>query len=529
MSLFFILWISTSSFLSLLMSMAAGHLNFVIAALSLFISGAFSFLIAKPKIVFPELGQRHLYFLLFFGLFSLQFTYLLYEIRIDEVWIATINPNNRGDLPFHINMIKAFARGLSIWPDHLFLIGERLRYPFAMNLFNAQFYILGIPLQTHLMAVGLLCLGLLMFELYAWMGVWGLICFFLSGGVGSYLPGGELAFKNLYLSVFVTQRGFLWALPAGIWLIRNFANVSGSKTRTGVWIFLLGVMPFFHLHSFAFLFLYFSGLHLIRHGFKMPKRLIVAGLMATPWVLQAIWKNDAGQILHLSNYWFSFKNFGAWGAVAVVSLLLAVKKKEFSKEYFWVLSLSLVFSIVMLAPWDWDQIKILIWCYLLLNAIILENLIKKMPKHYATLVATLVFYPGVLQVWNSLPENQFRKDPVYLAKLADVKMIQSKLAQVHPDDVVLIAPVYNHPIFFAGQSVVVGYPGHIWSQASKIKPALDFLEQVVDSGKVPDPQPFSSELKWILNSPFEKEKWPTSPLFSKEDWSLFCVRPGHCQ
>ena len=149
MNLFFILWISGSSLLAVLLSLIFGSLSPGIALFSLAAAGLGSAYASWQEINRPKLNIQSLFFLLFLGLFSFQFTYLLYEIRFDELWLATINPNNRGDLPFHINMIRAFARGLEFWPDHLFLITERLRYPFGMNLFNAQFEILGISLSAH--------------------------------------------------------------------------------------------------------------------------------------------------------------------------------------------------------------------------------------------------------------------------------------------------------------------------------------------------------------------------------------------
>jgi hypothetical protein len=530
MSLFFLLFISLSALISLVSSLFGGSLTAIIALFSLAVSFGISFFLTRDEGLksvrswnfFGE-PYRKIGFILLFIPLSFQFTYLLYEIRLDEIWLATINPNNRGDLPMHINMIKAFARGLPFWPDHLFLIGERMRYPFAMNLFNAQFEILGLPLSVHLMVTGLLCLALLISELYQWLGVWGLICFFFSGGLGAYGPGEELAFKNLYLSVFVTQRGFLWALPAGIWLIRNF------ERKNYIWIFIFSVMPFFHLHSFVFLFIYFCGLHLIRNGLSISRPLIASGFFASPWVLQALWGNHGEQVLHMSDYWLSFRNFGIWGVLLMAAIFFAIKRKDLERSNLWALFLSGLFSVLILAPWDWDQIKILLWCYLLLSAFIFEKLIKKLSFEIKGLVIVLVFYPGLMQIWNSLPRHQFATDRVLLAKKSEIRQVREKLTLINPQETVLAAPIYNHPIFFAGQSVVVGYPGHIWSQAAQSKPALDFIEAAALQGKLPQSEFANKSIYWILSSPFEKEKWPGSSLFSSPDWSLSCVKPGHCQ
>ncbi len=530
MNLFFLLFISISSLSGLILSMIFGNLSIAIAVISFLLALVLSFSFSpKEKCSYSLFEMAGFSFV--FLLCSFQFTFLIYEIRLDEIWLATINPNNRGDLPFHINMIKAFSRGLEFWPDHLFMMGERLRYPFAINLFNAQWDILGLPLKTHLMLTGLLCLAVLIRELYAWLGVWGLMCFFISGGWGSSLPGSDLEFKNLFLSVFVTQRGFLWALPSGIWLIRNFSQIQSSHKLKWVWIFILAVMPFFHLHSFVILWLYFCGLHFLQKGnWKIvPQELIFAGLGASPFILQAIWNNPVGNVVHFSSYWWQWHNFGAWGALATACLILMAKKKVLSREDLWSYVLLLVFSVFMLAPWDWDQIKILLWCYLLINAVMVKTLLKKTPKYAVAILAALVFFPGALQMYHSLPVQQFKKDRVYLVKTRDIKILEAKLSEISPNEVVFAAPIYNHPLFFIGQSVLIGYPGHAWSQALNPKPAMDYMEAIVDKGCVFESGLFKKQISWVLVSPFEKEKWPESSLFSSQDWSLFRVDSGQCR
>ena len=113
--------------------------------------------------------------------------------------------------------------------------------------------------------------------LYRWGGAFTLAGFLFSGGLIGlhYLHTGNLvdyqcnsAWKNLALSIYVPQRPFLFALPAGLLLLAHWkekffaevspAPVSPPRVRPGLlpfWVewLLYALMPTFQLFAFVFL------------------------------------------------------------------------------------------------------------------------------------------------------------------------------------------------------------------------------------------------------------------------------------
>src|SRR4030095_14453434 len=71
--------------------------------------------------------------------------------------------------------------------------------------------------------------------------------------------GITVAWKSLPLALFVTQRGLLFAIPAGLMLLASwrarFLETDKAAQRLPLWTewLLYAAMPIFHLHTFLFL------------------------------------------------------------------------------------------------------------------------------------------------------------------------------------------------------------------------------------------------------------------------------------
>ena len=156
-----------------------------------------------------------------------QFLWLLHE-RGGVLY--TLLPNNYGDLPLHWTYIRYLANNASFWPENPIIVGQRLRYPFGVDLFTALFVQLGASLPGLLAALGVLGSALAAFALFGWGRGFAVAAFLFSGGLAGFqwLTTGELldyqstvAWKNLFLALYVPQRGFLFALPAGLLLLTS--------------------------------------------------------------------------------------------------------------------------------------------------------------------------------------------------------------------------------------------------------------------------------------------------------------------
>jgi hypothetical protein len=125
-----------------------------------------------------------------------------------------------------------------------------------------------------------------------------------------------------------------------------------------------------------------------------------------------------------------------------------------------------------MAPWIWDNIKVLFYWWLA-SAPIVALLLAKLwnyggPRRILALVLFVcVTLAGALDVagiaFGSAEYQVFNAQGIQFSEL--VKQ------QTQPRSIVLHAPVHNTPVFLTGRRSVMGYPGHIWTHG------LEFLQR----------------------------------------------------
>src|SRR6516225_7349093 len=157
-----------------------------------------------------------------FAVFAVRsFCWLFY---IDGSDYKIQSPNNLGDLSLHLTLIKTFANGVPLWPDNPIYIVSKLRYPAGIDLFNALLLLVHVDLITGLVWVGLVASLSTFYGFYRWGGSFAIAGFqffktwkFLDyQGTAADIAHKPIAWKSIPLSMFVTQRGWLYAIPAGL-------------------------------------------------------------------------------------------------------------------------------------------------------------------------------------------------------------------------------------------------------------------------------------------------------------------------
>jgi hypothetical protein len=403
----------------------------------------------------------------------------------DGAFTRTLNPYNYGDLPLHWTYIRFFANGAPFWPENPIFTGIRLQYPFGSDLFAALFVQLGLPLPGILEVTGLLASAALLAGLWRWGGALAAAAFLFSGGLGDD-PG--LAWKNLLLALFVPQRGFLFALPAGLLLLWSFRERLLRRNRglpVGVEGVLWGVLPLFHVHTFLMISIV-GGVWAVGASAvgRLGRTLLTAFVPAAWCVLQVtdhfraaslVWWKPGWLIGAEGPFVFLARNFGvllplagwstlaAWRARSREALLLAVPG---------LLLFALLF-FAMLAPWEWDNTKAMIWCFLLLLPPIATLLETEPPSRRAIAVALLLL-PGVPAVLRG-----FRGSPgLEVFRNQEMAEVCDALSDIPVAARIAAAQTFNHPAALCGHPVVAGYDGHLWSHgisASRVKAALSNL------------------------------------------------------
>ncbi len=409
-----------------------------------------------------------------------QFGWIVYE---RGGALLTLLPYNYGDLPLHWTYVSHLAAGAPFWPENPILTGERLRYPFGVDLLTAVLVQLGASLPWLLPVMGLAGAALAGLALRRWGGPLAVAGFLFAGGLAGFqvLTTGRLedyqatvAWKSLFLALFVPQRGFLLALPAGLVLLWSWRlRLLRGKTGLSPWIegALWGALPLVHLHSFLFV-------SLLAAVWAVGGGRLKAALPTLAWaVLPATWSvwqvTDGFRAASLVGWWpgwvigtenpavFLLVNFGLFLPLALVALVLAARERR--RDELLVLGPALavfgVLFLVRLAPWEWDNTKVLLWCYVAALPAIGSMVLARVAVPWrAALVLGLLFSGAVSLLGASLGRGP-RLEVLDRAEYEDVCRALAGIEASH----VATAPTFNHPVALCGQPVVAGYPGHLWS------------------------------------------------------------------
>src|SRR5256885_2918428 len=214
----------------------------------------------------------------FFTIFAVRsFCWLLF---VDGTELKIQSPMNLGDLGLHLTHIQFFANGVHLWPSNpIYVDSHHLRYPAGIDFFNAVLLKAGMDLIPGLVWVGLLASVATFFAFYRWGGGFAIAGFLFNGGlagfeflrnfkIADYQDVNNIAWKSIPLTMFVTQRGFLYAIPAGLillwhWREKYFRADQDQSADKGIrgggqsgplpfWVelSLYATMPLFHLHTF---------------------------------------------------------------------------------------------------------------------------------------------------------------------------------------------------------------------------------------------------------------------------------------
>jgi hypothetical protein len=534
----------------------------------------------------------------FFALFAVRsFCWLLY---IDGSDLKIQSPNNLGDLSLHIALIRNFANGVHLWPDSPIYAFSKLRYPAGIDLFNALLCLVHVDLMRGLVWTGLLASLATFYAFFRWGGTFAVAGFLFNGGIAGFqflktlkfldyqgtqadIVHRPIAWKSIALSMFVTQRGWLYAIPAALILLWHWRKkyfrqtpavestfstpgassaeaaakaaskaddpeaqpptatedaglstaVNGRSNRKGplpfwVELFLYASMPLFHVHTFIALTIVllvamcfervtwpriFSEAPIRRHSAAMLGAALVPATFFVWLVTDRFhaksmlkwhpgWVQDSAEFsapffrwggtanfgsattfgLLLQKTWngviapffqFWLTNFGLWILLSLGLVVLCgwcVWKAGWRwgtkppADIAFVLSAVVIFAIgyfVQTAPWDWDNLKLMVWGYFLILPFLWSDLVGRwaFPERAVTCVA--LFASGFITLLGGLTAGH----PGFgLIDRARLDAIGTAVRPLPVEARFAAYPTYNHPLLLQGRKVVLGYPGHLWTE-----------------------------------------------------------------
>ncbi|MBI5225249.1 hypothetical protein HY989_05245 [Candidatus Micrarchaeota archaeon] len=467
------------------------------------------------------------------------------SIAQNETGDITAISNTWADYALHIGIINSFALRDNFPPVYPNLQGAQMRYPFLADFLSAIFVKEGISIVDSIVIPNLIlifCLVSISFAfLRRFVGDRGLaaiamMLFFFNGNFGivpfmndwgsagynldflahpprvySYMPvdSNNLQFMNLTYSVFIPQRSALLGFPIVMLCLLLLWRMQKNEAEQAEYLIcalLLGILPLIHPSSFVigtFFAAWTIAASVLRarkfeNKWKLP--LFIFLLIAIPQLLfineQQRYEKFAGILLG----WMSFaglnpslelfatfwlKNAGATLILGIAGLFLLKKDQRiFSMPFILFFIASNIFRF---QPWDWDNVKVLMYWYFglcIFSAIALGRIIEKFGKMrmrqigigFVALIVFLSIFSGLLTFisWNN--------SKAVLWSASDIKTANF-ISQNTPKDAKFVtAGKHNHIAYtLAGRQILAGYWGHLWSHGLKSDPQINDEKAVLAS------------------------------------------------
>ena len=373
---------------------------------------------------------------------------------------------------------------------------------------------------------------------------------------------------NSLVVLFLTQRSLLFGMPltlialTKIWDIftaENAENAEEEKISSSPLLlfsstsFLVGILagtlPLIHVHSLAALFVVCAILFFFSFDKWKEWTLFAVGvsIIAVPELLWSL----TGSATNLSKFieihfgWdagkqnivmFWAKNIGLFAPLLVVGLFLiyfgqrrgdAETRRHGEKIptsprlnasllifYIPFAFLFLISNTLKLAPWEWDNIKVLIYWFvgsLPFAAFVLAWAWEKTAvfKLLAAVCFGVLTLSGGLDVWRTISGQikyqVFSKDAVKVAEL-----IKQKTA---PGALFLNAPTYNSAVVLSGRRSLMRYSGHLSSYGIDYEPRESEVKKIYEGTALADKLLQKNNIEYVIISPEE-----TGNLTVKEEF-----------
>ena len=170
-------------------------------------------------------------------------------------------------------------------------------------------------------------------------------------------------------------------------------------------------------------------------------------------------------------------------------------------------------NVFRLAPWLWDNIKVLVYWWLgsiPVVALVLARLWAERPalKIGAVALAVVLMAAGALDVARAVvgPSYQeFDRDGVGFAQMI--------LEKTPPTAVILTTPTYNTPVFLTGRRAFMGYAGFLWANGLPYTEREQDLRAIYAGGPDAEDKLRRNGISYIVLGPQERREVAPNEAF----------------
>src|SRR5215831_10836996 len=309
------------------------------------------------------------------------------------------------------------------------------------------------------------------------------------------LPGHTWRWGNSLTTLLVPQRSLLLGLPAAVLVFRQWwiaqrdfllspevaPSHSAMRRQIAAGI-LCGLLPLIHTHIFLGIIGVAAGAAVLSRCWRLWLAFFIpTALMASPellWLIRGIGSRahvffaihagwDHGD---LNPVWFWFLNTGLFIPLLMASLAWRVAgeplvSRRVAIYYAPFVLCFLTPNLIKLAPWEWDNIKVLFLWFVASSPLVARLLahwwqLRQGARALAVGILCTLCLAGFLDlsrvVLHSVQLRVFDKDGIDIA--------QEITERTAPRAFILHAPTFDSPVFLTGRRSLLGYPGQIWSR-----------------------------------------------------------------
>ncbi|HKV39371.1 MAG TPA: hypothetical protein VJX67_09170, partial [Blastocatellia bacterium] len=190
---------------------------------------------------------------------------------------------------------------------------------------------------------------------------------------------------------------------------------------------------------------------------------------------------------------------------------------------------------IKLAPWIWDNIKVLVYWYLASTAIV-ALLLARLWRGRVVFKGLTIVLTGTLVLAGALDILRVLSGASSFSELSreEVRFAEMIRLDTPPSAVILHAPIHNDPVCLTGRQSFLGYPGHIWTHGIDPGPRLDDARNIYAGGVEARALIARYHIGYAVVGPREQALMPLNrPFFERyplvcqtEEYRLYQLDPG---
>jgi hypothetical protein len=228
------------------------------------------------------------------------------------------------------------------------------------------------------------------------------------------------------------------------------------------------------------------------------------------------WVVSGLNLLDVARFWLV--NTGVFIPLLIVAILWRHKRPLVPRRLLlFYLPFTLCFiipNVMTLAPWVWDNVKVLFYWWLAsapLVALLLARLWQRGPARRALGAALFVCatLAGALDVAGIV----LRTGEYQIFDRQGVEFAEVVKQQTQPQALIIHAPVHNTPIFLTGRRSLMGYPGHIWTHGLKFAEREAEVRRIYSGAADAEDLLRKDHVEYAVVGPLERLAMPVNEEF----------------